>query len=149
MRKKGVSQKKQNTSLLSLSITTEITSVHVLDTIRKTTLTRIHSSRMRTARSLTVSRSIQSEGVSAQAPPPMQTPPGCRPPAADPLWTEGMTHACEIITFPQLLLRALTMHTTTHENMNYLSSVKITIQLQDTASRYGFTIKPRLSKSMY
>ena len=30
-------------------------------------------------------------------------PPPCTPP---PQWTEGMTHACENITFPQLLLRA-------------------------------------------
>ena len=70
-------------------------------------------------------------------PPRMQTNP-----KADSLWMqkhplriEGMTHACEIITFPQLLLRAVNMHTTTQENMNYLSSVKIMIQLQDTASR--------------
>ena len=62
----------------------------------------MRSSRMRTARSLTTSCSIQ-WGVSAQSPlPRMHTPldadapPGCRPP-----WTEGMTHACENITLPQ------------------------------------------------
>ena len=62
------------------------------------------------------------------SPPPMLTPrPGCRaplviwpvmhagkpspnprpPPPNPPPWTEGMTHACENITFPQLLLQAV------------------------------------------
>ena len=31
-------------------------------------------------------------------------PGGCTPP---PLWTEFLTHACENITFPQLLLRTV------------------------------------------
>ena len=55
---------------------------------------------MRTARSLTVSRSIRmGEGVSAQQDrTPRQT---------SPLWAEGMTHACENITSPQLLLRVV------------------------------------------
>ena len=46
-----------------------------------------------------------------RTPPRMQTPPGCRPPrqTPPPLWTEGMTHACENITFLQLLLRAVNM----------------------------------------
>ena len=44
---------------------------------------------------------------------------GCTPPQIQrhtpgprgrhPPWTEGMTHACENITFPQLLLRAVIM----------------------------------------
>ena len=34
-----------------------------------------------------------------KADPPRQIPPRQTPP---PLWTEGMTHACENITFPQL-----------------------------------------------
>ena len=32
---------------------------------------------------------------------------GSQIPPPHPLWTEGMTHACENITFPQLLLRAV------------------------------------------
>ena len=47
--------------------------------------TRMHSSRMRTTRSLTISRSIQW----GSAHPPDADPPGCRPP---PLWTEGQIH---------------------------------------------------------
>ena len=139
----------------------------------------MHSSRMRTARSLAVSHGIRLGGglpnppldadplppgcrpssgcrpptpwiqsllgrplwmqTPIGRPPPMQTPPkqtpldadsplwirihpppGCRPPIGillpgcrpllrqtpPLLWTEGMTHACENITFPRLLLRA-------------------------------------------
>ena len=51
--------------------------------------TRIHSSWMRTARSLTVSRSILAGGsadpLNADSPWIMQTPPGCRPPQCRPL----------------------------------------------------------------
>ena len=54
---------------------------------------RMLSSRMRTARSLTISHSIRRVGV---CPTPPADPPPC-----------GMTHACENITFPQLLLRAV------------------------------------------
>ena len=63
----------------------------------------MHSSRMRTARVLTVSRSIQG-GLPNPAPPKAE-PPGCRPPPPDTdpasLWTEGMTDACKNITLPQ------------------------------------------------
>ena len=38
-------------------------------------------------------------------PRPRGTPSGSR--GTPSLWTEGMTHACENITFPQLLLRAV------------------------------------------
>ena len=54
----------------------------------------MHSSRMRTARLLTVSRSIP-WGV-----PRGGIPLGYRPPPPF-LWKEGMTHACENITLPQ------------------------------------------------
>ena len=86
----------------------------------------MHSSRIRTARSLTVSRSIG--GVRAQG---VYACPGvgvgvtrvcprgqgvcawgacipkeaCTPPT--PLRKESLTHACENITFPQLLLQAV------------------------------------------
>ena len=61
--------------------------------------TRMHSSRMRTTRSLTVSRIIRLGG-SAQ--PPRYS--GCGlppPPPPPPPWTEGMTQVCENITLPQ------------------------------------------------
>ena len=40
---------------------------------------------------------------------PLDADPLGRPPsdADHPTWTEGMTHACEIVTFPQLLLRTV------------------------------------------
>ena len=57
----------------------------------------MHSSRMRTARSLTASRSIRVGGGGQRV---WDTP---LPP-----WTEFLTHACENITFPQLLLQAVT-----------------------------------------
>ena len=73
----------------------------------------MHSSRMPTARSLTISRSIPGRG--SAHPPPDVYPPNAYPPghvmhAVKPLlpqWTEGITHACENITFPQLLLRSV------------------------------------------
>ena len=80
---------------------------------------RKHPSRMHIACSLTIPHSIQLGGlpkpqmqtpldVDPQADIPwMQTPPGCRLPGCRP--PEGMTHACENITFPQLLLRAVKM----------------------------------------
>ena len=60
----------------------------------------MHSNRMRAARSLTVSRSIRLVGGESAQPPWMQTPLDADPPQADlrPLWTEGMTQACENIT---------------------------------------------------
>ena len=78
----------------------------------------MHSSRMRTARLLTLSRE---GGVCLDAePPPLamrQTPPieGRRPyqeharkrQTPSPLCTEWLTHACENITYPQLRLRAV------------------------------------------
>ena len=75
--------------------------------------TRMHSSRMRTARFSGLL------SCHARPPPTMHIPQRCMPhlpcmaPAKHaprhacpppPLWTEGMTHACENITFPQLLL---------------------------------------------
>ena len=60
-------------------------------------LTRMYSSRMRTARSLTASRSIWGwGGVRAGGACIPHTP-----------WTGFLTHACENIAFPQLLLRAV------------------------------------------
>ena len=95
----------------------------------------MHSSGMRNVRSLTVSHSIRfgEEGLPNTPPDAdpswMQIPLRRRPSSqqtlldADaklgrppwmqtplrqtPLWTEGMIHACENITFPQLLLRAV------------------------------------------
>ena len=76
----------------------------------------MHSSRMRTAHSLTVFHSIHGGGVGCLPNTPggsplwMQTPLEANPPGhltwdacweANPLWTEGMTHACENITLPQ------------------------------------------------
>ena len=58
---------------------------------------------MRTARSLTLSRSIGGGRVCKT--PRMQTP-WMQAPSLPP-WTKGMTHACENITFPQLLLRTV------------------------------------------
>ena len=52
--------------------------------------TRMHSSKIRTARSLTVSRSIQWGGLDADP-----LPCGCRPPV------NRMTHRCKNITLPQ------------------------------------------------
>ena len=52
----------------------------------------MHSNRMRTARSLTISRSIRWRGGGAVCPNPLD---------ADSPWTEEMTHACENITLPQ------------------------------------------------
>ena len=62
-------------------------------------------------------------------------PPGCRPPwmqisirqiplgSPFPLWTKGMTHACENITIPQLLLRAVTRYFSAPEQIrNVLNS---------------------------
>ena len=81
--------------------------------------TRMHSSSIRTTCSLTVCHSILL-GLGMQtplgSPPPwMQTPPRQNPPwcifllDVDPLppWSEGMTHACENITFSQLLLQVV------------------------------------------
>ena len=71
--------------------------------------TRMHSSRMRTARSLIVSRSIRLGARGLPNPldvdPPDAAPPGRLPLGRLLLWTEGMTHTCENITFPQLLLK--------------------------------------------
>ena len=70
----------------------------------------MYSSTMRTARSLTVSRSVLGGGVLHQGEtgqtPRMQTP-WDTDPFPPPPWIEGMTHVCENITFPQLLLRAV------------------------------------------
>ena len=61
--------------------------------------TRMHSSRMRTARSLTVSRIIRLGGGLPNPPVLwMRTSPTSPP---YPPWTEGMTQACENITLPQ------------------------------------------------
>ena len=57
-------------------------------------VTRMHSSRMSTARSLTASCSIRQGGY---------MPGGVHAT----LWTEFLTHACENITFPQLKQRAV------------------------------------------
>ena len=69
-------------------------------------MTRMHSSRMRTARS-----SIRRGGLHQAHPPEADTPlgadtpPSRHPPGADtpptPLWTEFLTHAYENITLPQ------------------------------------------------
>ena len=81
--------------------------------------TSMHFSRPRTACLLTISCSIPDADPAPDADSPGCTPPsGCRPPLfmwpvmhagkpPPPLWTERMTHACENITFPQLLLRAV------------------------------------------
>ena len=61
------------------------------------TVTRMHSSRMRTARSLTAVCGVCVGGGSVCG---IHTP---LPP-----WTEFLTHACENITFPQLLLQSVT-----------------------------------------
>ena len=46
-----------------------------------------------------------------------------------PLWTEGMTHACENITFPQLLLQAVTRHLSAPEQIrNVLNSFTTNIK---------------------
>ena len=70
----------------------------------------MHSSRMRSARSLTVSRNM-GEGACI---PRGCMPRGCAYPGEGHAWdthpllgTEFSTHACEHITFPQLLLRAV------------------------------------------
>ena len=78
------------------------------------TLIRMHSSRMRTARLLTVSRSIPCIGGGCLPNPALDIdPPGhvtcdacweAKPRPTPPLWTEEMTHACENITLPQNLL---------------------------------------------
>ena len=67
---------------------------------QKSCKTTMHSNRMRTARSLTVSRSIRLVGGESAQPPWMQTPLDADPPQADlrPLRIEGMTQACENIT---------------------------------------------------
>ena len=63
---------------------------------------------MHTAHLLTVSCSAWGAGGVSQhsfgQTPLRQTPPGQTPPT---LWTEFLTHACENITLPQLLLRAV------------------------------------------
>ena len=87
--------------------------------------TRMHSSRMRTVRLLIVSCSIPCISGGGFCPTPhdaeplprMQTPRWMQTPLVmwpvmhagkpTPLWIEGMIHACENITFPQLLLRAV------------------------------------------
>ena len=70
--------------------------------------TRMHSSRVPTDRLWILSYSIPciSGGSPLYADPPhrMQTPPDVDPP---PPWTEGMAHACENISFRQLLLRVV------------------------------------------
>ena len=68
-------------------------------------------------------------GRPPQANPPRQTPldaeplPGQTPPP--PLWIEGMTHACENIAFPQLLLRAVTIDECYYFNIISFSFVQI------------------------
>ena len=52
----------------------------------------MHSSRIRTARLLTVSGSARGGGEGLPNP---------NPDADPPLWAEGITHACENITLPQ------------------------------------------------
>ena len=71
--------------------------------ILKSLTTRMHSSRMRTSRLLTVSCNgkgcLPRGGMSAGGG-------GCLP-RGEQRWTELLTHACENITFPQLLLRTV------------------------------------------
>ena len=75
--------------------------------------TRMHSSRMRTARSLTTSCSIRwclpGERGERACPEGRHVCPGgghaCH--ACPPPWKEFLTHACEDITFPELLLRSV------------------------------------------
>ena len=90
-------------------------------------VTRMHSSRMRAARSLTASCSIYRGpvclgacvlgGLYAQGPACPGEGHACQGgpagpegvyPMHTPLWTEFLTHTCENITFPQLLLRGVT-----------------------------------------
>ena len=62
---------------------------------------------MRTARSLTASRSIHWEGAGGRGRACLGVHATHAPP------TEFLTHACENITFPQLLLRAVIITATT------------------------------------
>ena len=82
-------------------------------------ITRMHSSRMRTARFNghfggrgRILGSLPLGLGRGSVHPPGQTPPGRHAPLpisfwdiSPPPWTEFLTHACENITFPQLLLR--------------------------------------------
>ena len=71
----------------------------------------MHSSRMRTVRcsGSLLPRTPPATRPLPCMPPTMQPPPATHAPLhhARPPWTEFVTHACENITFPQLLLRTV------------------------------------------
>ena len=75
----------------------------------------MHSSRMRTV-DCSGRRGGAAAGVSAQM---GGVCPG-RPP-----WTEFLTHACENITFPQLLLRTVKISLMFHGNRNYSEPIRL------------------------
>ena len=105
----------------------------------KIILTRLHSSRMRTARfsgrfSCThapLPHTFPSATPLPYMPPlfaahPLPLP--CIPPIAThvpPLWTEGMTHACENSSFPQLLLHVVMMCVRSCKSLNSLQDAML------------------------
>ena len=59
-------------------------------------------------------------------PPSMHDPPATHAPR--PLWTEFLTHACENITFPQLLLRTVKINNKSYATLTDLISLSIEVE---------------------